>query len=492
MNTLAIDIGGTKFALALFEDERLIKHERQATHRAGGSAWMLEKIGSIAGDWTPSHPIHRCGIGFGGPVQFDAQRVVMSTHVPGWIGCDLPREVQKFAGVLPVMDNDANLGALGEALYGAGCSHRPLFYLTLSTGIGGGIITAGDTVYRGADSYAGEIGHLTIRVPMRFSRLFRANVLRLVAGARLRTSGRGVASGAGLRGTLRGRSRARLEGCHHVAESGAHRHRRRNRKGRRRALRSIARGTTATDHRLVSRANRRGSCRVGRRQRSLWRIGVGCQSIHMTLPPFYPVLDTGLFASRGLTAVESAEAILEAGARILQFRHKQYFSRSVFEEAEHIAGLCRAAGALFVMNDRADFAALLGAALHLGQDDLAPADARKIMPPGAIIGFSTHNERQFRDGDFQPADYLAIGPIFTTSSKQNPDPVVGPDQLRSLRPITRKPLVAVGGITRDSARAVLDAGADSLAVIGDLYPQPLTKPALRKRAEEWLAICSRT
>jgi thiamine-phosphate pyrophosphorylase len=193
---------------------------------------------------------------------------------------------------------------------------------------------------------------------------------------------------------------------------------------------------------------------------------------------FYPVLDS----------VWAAEAVLEAGAKILQFRYKGFFSRAVFEDAQRVAGLCRDAGALFVMNDRADIAKLLGAALHLGQDDLAPADARKVTD--GFIGFSTHNEQQLRDGDLEPVDYLAIGPIFRTSSKLNPDPEVGIDRLRSLRALTRKPLVAIGGITRKTAGDVLDAGADAIAVIGDLYPEPCTKASIRTRAEEWLAICS--
>lgn len=208
------------------------------------------------------------------------------------------------------------------------------------------------------------------------------------------------------------------------------------------------------------------------------------------LPVFYPVLDTGVLARGGLSAIAAAEAILEAGARVLQFRHKDFFSRAIFLEAERVAKLCCEAGALFVMNDRADFAGLLGAALHLGQDDLAPADARKILPAGGIIGFSTHNRVQIEAGHAEPVDYLAIGPIFATGSKHNPDPVVGLAELRALRALTTKPLVAIGGITRETAQPTLDAGAGSLAVIGDLYPQPLNKPVLRKRAEEWLAIAS--
>ncbi len=208
------------------------------------------------------------------------------------------------------------------------------------------------------------------------------------------------------------------------------------------------------------------------------------------LPAFYPILDTAMLASRGMRASAAAETILEAGARILQFRHKEFFSRAVFEEAERVCALCRAADALFVMNDRADFALLLGAALHLGQEDLDPTDARKILPPPAVVGFSTHNREQLRAAESEPVDYLAIGPLFGTGSKQNPDPVVGVAELRALRAVTKKPLVAIGGITRETARSLLEAGADSLAVIADLYPQPLTKSALNKRTEEWLAISS--
>jgi len=163
MSTLAIDIGGTKFAMAVFEGGQLLERVSRATDREGGPAWMIEQIAAIAGEWKTRHNIDRCGIGFGGPVEFNKQRIALSTHVGGWSNFDLPRHLEAALGVLPLMDNDANAGALGEALYGVGRGHRPLFYMTLSTGIGGGIITARETVYRGADSYAGEIGHLTLR-----------------------------------------------------------------------------------------------------------------------------------------------------------------------------------------------------------------------------------------------------------------------------------------------------------------------------------------
>lgn len=202
-------------------------------------------------------------------------------------------------------------------------------------------------------------------------------------------------------------------------------------------------------------------------------------------PRFYPIVDSAW----SLAPADAAEAVLEAGARILQFRHKGFFSREVFDQAQRIAALCRAAGTLFVMNDRADMAMLLESALHLGQDDLPPAAARRILAPGTMLGFSTHNAEQLTAAGAEPVDYLATGPIFATGTKVNPDPVVGLEELRALRKLTDKPLVAIGGITRQTAAQVLDAGADSLAVIGDLCPNPLTKASLRARAEEWVAIC---
>lgn len=205
----------------------------------------------------------------------------------------------------------------------------------------------------------------------------------------------------------------------------------------------------------------------------------------MRLRSFYPILDTETASRRGMDPVNAAAQILEGGARVLQFRHKGFFSRDIFDQARRIAALCREVDALFVVNDRADVARLLQASLHLGQEDLSPADARRVLGGGSFIGFSTHNEAQLRDAAGQPADYLAFGPIFGTASKLNPDPVVGLDELRRLRSLTDRPLVAIGGIARANARSVIEAGADSVAVIGDLFAEDGN---IRLRVEEWLEI----
>ncbi|MDX2150578.1 MAG: ROK family protein [Bryobacteraceae bacterium] len=163
MKTLAIDVGGTKFTVALFDGESMVRRESRATDREGGRAWMMDQLLPLVQSWSREPGFDRCGIGFGGPVDFARQRVALSTHVGGWDDFDLAAEIAAASGVPVVMDNDANVGALGEGLFGAGQGFRPLFYMTLSTGIGGGILTESGTVYRGIDSYAGEIGHLTVR-----------------------------------------------------------------------------------------------------------------------------------------------------------------------------------------------------------------------------------------------------------------------------------------------------------------------------------------
>lgn len=168
MKTLAIDIGGTKFSLGLFEEGHMTRRESRATNRDGGPEWMLAEIASIVRDWPR---FDRCGIGFGGPVDFARQRVALSTHAGGWRDFPLVERIAGMFRVPAIVDNDANAGAIGEAMYGAGrvCLKQrlPFFYMTLSTGIGGGIVlgdaSGNAAIYRGADSWAGEIGHLTVR-----------------------------------------------------------------------------------------------------------------------------------------------------------------------------------------------------------------------------------------------------------------------------------------------------------------------------------------
>lgn len=208
----------------------------------------------------------------------------------------------------------------------------------------------------------------------------------------------------------------------------------------------------------------------------------------LELPRVYPIIDTGALKRRGRDPLWFAEALLEGGAGILQLRHKEHYSRAMFETASALAVFCLRAGARLVIDDRADIAALLDAGVHLGQNDLPPRLARRVLGEERILGFSTHNEEQLRAAADEPADYLAIGPVFETFSKENPDPALGLERLVALRALTDRPLVAIGGITREHARAVLRAGIDSIAVIGDLLPEEMTKATVRGRMEEWTAL----
>jgi thiamine-phosphate pyrophosphorylase len=203
------------------------------------------------------------------------------------------------------------------------------------------------------------------------------------------------------------------------------------------------------------------------------------------LPILYPILDTALLEARGCPLETAAGAMLEAGAGILQIRHKGHWSRDRYERSERVARLCRQVSVPLIIDDCADIALLLDAGLHVGQDDLPPEDARRLIGPEAVLGYSTHNSEQLAAAAQEPVSYLAIGPVFATRSKLNPDPVVGILRLRQWRALTDKPLVAIGGITRENAPSVLDAGADSLAVIGDLLPPDCTAHAIRERFEQW-------
>lgn len=184
------------------------------------------------------------------------------------------------------------------------------------------------------------------------------------------------------------------------------------------------------------------------------------------LPRLYVILDAGLVQG---PATEIARQLMEAGVRLLQYRAKNVAAGEMLRTAEEIAGMARQYGAKFFVNDRPDVACLAGAdGVHVGQEDLGVESARAIVGQERWLGVSTHNQEQFEQAMASSADYVAIGPIFETSSKANPDPVVGTELLRRLRPLTKKPIVAIGGIRLEHAAEVMEAGADSVAVISDI------------------------
>ena len=186
----------------------------------------------------------------------------------------------------------------------------------------------------------------------------------------------------------------------------------------------------------------------------------------LALPPLYVILDAALLPS---DPIELTKKLLDAGARLFQYRNKTSSSRELLHASQALCMTVRQRGGTFLVNDRADISRLAGATgVHLGQDDLSVAAAREVVGTDCLIGLSTHNLRQFAAAVESRADYIVVGPIFPTSGKQNPDPVVGVDFIRTVRKLTMKPIVAIGGITLERAREVIDAGADSIAVISDI------------------------
>jgi thiamine-phosphate pyrophosphorylase len=201
----------------------------------------------------------------------------------------------------------------------------------------------------------------------------------------------------------------------------------------------------------------------------------------MLLPRLYAILDAGCFPDAH-AIFAAADQLAAAGVTLIQYRNKTGSARQILDQARDLKR--RVGGRVkLIMNDRADLClAAEFDGLHIGQDDLSPDSARRIIGPACWLGVSTHTPEQLSGADKTSADYLAIGPVFATPSKANPDPVVGLDGVRRARALTRKPLVAIGGITRANARSVLEAGADAVAVISDLLRDP------GKSAEEFLRI----
>lgn len=193
--------------------------------------------------------------------------------------------------------------------------------------------------------------------------------------------------------------------------------------------------------------------------------------MRIRLPLIYPITDTQI---SGLSHAEQVALLADGGATFVQLREKNLSPRDFYNEAQAALAAAKQAakqrGVQLIINDRADIALALDAAgVHLGQDDLPPDAARKLLGDDFIIGYSTHNVRQAIAAASLPVDYVAIGPIFQTSSKANPDPTVGLDGLRAVREATgQTPLVAIGGITLDNAASVIEAGAGSVAIISGL------------------------
>lgn len=203
-------------------------------------------------------------------------------------------------------------------------------------------------------------------------------------------------------------------------------------------------------------------------------------------PSLYAILDPDLAAT---PLTQLAEALAFAGVQLIQLRDKRSGAGKIYTQARELAAVLSPRGVRFIVNDRSDVAVISGATgVHVGQEDLPVEDARRICGPALWVGVSTHNLEQLREAERTSADYIAVGPIFPTGTKQNPDPVVGLEFLRAARQLTRKPLVAIGGITVESATEVFRVGADSVAVISDL----LTTGDPASRAREYLAIADRT
>ena len=200
------------------------------------------------------------------------------------------------------------------------------------------------------------------------------------------------------------------------------------------------------------------------------------------LPRLYPILDAGLLLQTGLSIEDFARELRESGIRFLQYRDKEAPDEVVLERAALLRRIFPPADSCLILNDRVSLvraAAFDG--VHVGQEDLSPAEVRAKLGSNLLIGVSTHSEPQLLIAADGPADYVAIGPVFGTLSKQVPDPVVGLDGVRAARAMLVKPLVAIGGINRANCAAVIDAGADSVAVISDLLPTP------GKRVEEFFS-----
>jgi len=199
--------------------------------------------------------------------------------------------------------------------------------------------------------------------------------------------------------------------------------------------------------------------------------------MRLVLPRLYVILDAALITSPGR---DCAASLAEAGVRLLQYRNKSASARQYLESSRELAETLVPRGVSFFVNDRPDVAFLAGASgVHVGQEDLDVEQARRVVGRDKLVGVSTHNLEQFDRAAVSSADYIAVGPLFGTSSKAKPDPVVGLAFLRRVRGLTEKPIVAIGGITLERAAPAIEAGADSVAVISGILSA--ADPAQRAR-----------
>jgi thiamine-phosphate pyrophosphorylase len=202
----------------------------------------------------------------------------------------------------------------------------------------------------------------------------------------------------------------------------------------------------------------------------------------LVLPKLYVILDAALLAN---SEIEIARRFAEAGVRLLQYRNKTAAARELFRRSRELSEMLKPHGVRFIVNDRPDVAYLAGAdGVHVGQEDLDVEQTRRVMGREKWVGVSTHNLVQFQSAATTSAEYIALGPIFPTSTKVNPDPVVGTSLLRQVRPLTDKAIVAIGGITLERAAGVIEAGADSVAVSSDILRA--ADPA--KRARQYIDL----
>jgi thiamine-phosphate pyrophosphorylase len=187
------------------------------------------------------------------------------------------------------------------------------------------------------------------------------------------------------------------------------------------------------------------------------------------LPRLYAIADAKLLAARGIPLEEYAQGLRAAGVKLIQYRDKSGSPQQVLQAAAVLRDVMAGSGCRLILNDRADLAVLADFdGVHVGQGDLSPEDARRVVGCNRIVGVSTHTDEQVRTAELLNVDYIAIGPAFATGTKADTEPVVGLDGVRRARALTTRPLVAIGGITRANARSVIEAGADSVAVISAL------------------------